>query len=101
MSRWFAVIRTRGPKWDFSRPMREQALWNEHATFTDGLEEAGLIRLAGPLDDVDTCRDVLLIMRGDSPEALEARLSQDPWTPADMIHTTRISPWQVLVGNLE
>ncbi|HEY1750069.1 MAG TPA: YciI family protein [Caulobacteraceae bacterium] len=99
MSQWYAVIRTRGPGWDFARPMREQPLWNEHAAFTDGLEAEGLIRLAGPLEDSD--QDVLLIMRGDSPEALEARLSQDPWCPADMIKTTRISPWRVLVGSLE
>jgi uncharacterized protein YciI len=63
----------------------------------DALEAEGLVRLAGPLEGGD---DVLLICRGDSPEAIEARLAQDPWTPADMLHTTRIAPWNVLVGAL-
>ena len=98
MSRCYAVIRTRGAKWDHQTPLREQALWHEHAVFTDGLEAAGLIRLAGPLEGGN---DVLLICRGDSPEAVEAKLAEDPWTIADMLHTTRISPWNVLVGAVE
>ena len=95
MTRLFAVIRTRGPKWDWGRALREQALWHEHAVDVDGLEEAGLLQLAGPLDGTD---DVLLICRGESAEVIEARLAEDPWTPADMLHTTRIMPWNMLVG---
>jgi uncharacterized protein YciI len=97
MPQWFAVTRTRGPKWDHDSPLRQQALWDEHARFVDGLEAEGLIRLAGPLEGES---DVLLICRGESAEAIEARLVQDPWTPADMLRTTRISPWNVLVGEL-
>lgn len=98
MSGLYAVIRTRGPKWDRQTPMREQALWREHAIFVDGLEADGVLRLAGPLEGGD---DVLIICRGESPEAVEARLAEDPWTAADMLHTTRISPWNMLVGALE
>jgi uncharacterized protein YciI len=56
-----------------------------------------VLRLAGPLEGGD---DVLLICQGESPEAVEARLTQDPWTGADMLHTTRISPWNMLVGEI-
>jgi uncharacterized protein YciI len=98
MSSLYAVIRTRGPKWDRQTPMREQALWREHAIFVDGLEAEGVLRLAGPLEGGD---DVLIICRGESAESVEARLAQDPWTGADMLHTTRISPWNMLVGELE
>jgi uncharacterized protein YciI len=98
MSQLYAVIRTRGPKWDRQAALRNQALWHEHATFTDGLQAEGVIRLAGPLEGGD---DVLLICRGASPEAVEARLAEDPWTGAGMLHTTRISPWNVLVGSLD
>lgn len=97
MSRLYAVIRTRGPKWDRQTPLREQALWSEHAVFVDGLQDEGVLRLAGPLEGGD---DVLMICTGDSAEAVEARLAQDPWTGADMLHTTRISPWNMLVGEL-
>jgi uncharacterized protein YciI len=98
MSQWFAVIRRRGPKWDHARPLRQQALWDEHAVFVDNLEAEGLIRLAGPLEGAN---DALLICRGESSEAIEARLAQDPWTPADMLYTARIAPWNVLVGSLD
>jgi uncharacterized protein YciI len=96
MTRLYAVIRTRGPSWDPQTPMREQALWQEHAVFIDGLVDAGVIRLAGPLEG----DDVLLIFRADSPEAVEATLAEDPWTGADMLRTIRLSPWNVLVGEL-
>jgi uncharacterized protein YciI len=95
MSQWFTVIRTRGPAWDHAAPLRAQRLWAEHAAFVDALEAEGVIRLAGPLDDGRG--DVLLICRGDSAEAVEARLAADPWPPA-MLATTRIAPWDVLVG---
>jgi uncharacterized protein YciI len=97
MSSLYAVIRTRGPKWDRRTPMRQQALWREHAIFVDGLEADGVLRLAGPLEGGD---DVLIICRGESAESVEARLAEDPWTRADMLHTTRISPWNMLVGEL-
>ena len=67
MRQWFAVLRTRGPKWDHATPLRQQRLWDEHATFTDGLEAEGLIKLAGPLEG---SLDVLLIVKGESAEAL-------------------------------
>ena len=97
MSQRFAVLRTRGPSWDRTTPLRQQTLWDEHATFTDDLEAEGLIKLAGPLEG---SLDVLLIVKGESREAVEARLAQDPWTPVDMLHTTWIRPWNVLVGAL-
>ena len=97
MERWFAVLRRRGPEWDHATPLRQQRLWDEHATFTDGLEAAGLIRLAGPLDGSD---EVLLICRGESAEAVEARLADDPWTP-DLLRTVWIRQWNKLVGSLD
>jgi hypothetical protein len=96
MSQWCAVLRTRGPKWDHSRPLREQALWDEHAAFTDGLEADGVIRLAGPLDGSD---QVLMIMRG-PPGEIERRLAEDPW-PSEVLRITWIRPWNVLVGALD
>jgi uncharacterized protein YciI len=98
MSHWFAVLRTRGPNWDHATPLRQQRLWDAHAAFMDALEAEGLVRLGGPLEG---STDVLLIARGESAEAIEARLVEDPWTPVDMLTTTWIRPWNVLVGELE
>ena len=97
MTRWFAVLRTRGPNWNHATPLRQQLLWDEHATFMDGLKAEGLVKIAGPLEG---SIDVLLIVRGESAAAIEARLVEDPWTPVDMLSTTWIRPWDVLVGAL-
>jgi hypothetical protein len=98
MTQWFAVLRTRGPNWDHQAPLRQQKLWDEHATFTDGLEAEGLIRLAGPLEG---SLDVLLIVKGESAEVIEARLAEDPWCRVDMLGASWIRPWNVLVGALD
>ena len=44
---FFVVLRRAGPMWDSSRPMEHQAQWGEHASFMDGLVEAGLLFSAG------------------------------------------------------
>lgn len=97
MSRWYAVLRRRGPAWNHGKGLREQALWNEHAAFTDDLEAQGVIRLAGPLGDSD---EVLLILRGDDADAVARRLADDPWPP-EMLATVWVRPWDVLVGELD
>jgi uncharacterized protein YciI len=98
MSDWFAVVRTRGVAWDESLSLREQALWDPHADYMDGVEAAGFIRMAGPLEGT---RDVLIIVRAESPEDAEARLAEDPWTASGHLRTVRIAPWNVLVGRLD
>ena len=52
----FYVVRLRrGGPWDWSRGMREQDGWDEHASFMDGLVDSGFILLGGPLEgDRDT-----------------------------------------------
>ena len=63
----------RGGPWDWSRDLREQDGWAEHARFMNGLVDDGFIVLGGPLEGdrevlhvVDACSE-----RGD-PRALRA-----------------------------
>jgi hypothetical protein len=48
---YFVVLRRSGPQWDPSRPLEEQADWPAHASFMDGLVDAGFVVLGGPLAD--------------------------------------------------
>lgn len=48
---YLAVTTVHGPKWDSSKPIREQAAWDAHASFMDSLVDEGFIVLGGPLDD--------------------------------------------------
>jgi hypothetical protein len=45
----FAVRPERGGPWDWSRDLREQDGWDEHARFMDSLVDDGFILLEGPL----------------------------------------------------
>jgi uncharacterized protein YciI len=91
---YYVVSREPGPGWDGARTMREQERWDEHAAFMDGLAEEGFIVLGGPLGDGTRVMHVVAAM--DEPE-IEARFAADPWTALDLLRTTSIEPWQILL----
>lgn len=93
----FAVIRTRGAAWRDDQPLEGQADWAGHAAFMNGLARAGAVILGGPLDGT---RDVLLIMRAGSAEAIHMRLAEDPWSAMDLLRVSRIDPWTLRLGSL-
>jgi uncharacterized protein YciI len=94
---YYAVIRERGGPWDFSRTLREQERWVEHAAFMEALVEDGFVVLGGPL--ADGVR-VLLIVDAESESEIEARLAEDPWTPMGMLRTLTIERWEILLRRL-
>jgi uncharacterized protein YciI len=90
----YAVRRRRGGPWDWSRDLREQAGWDEHARFMDDLVDAGFILLGGPLEGG---HDVLLIVDAESEEAIRERLAEDPWEASGMLRPVRVERWTVLL----
>jgi uncharacterized protein YciI len=77
--------------------MRQQRHWDGHAVFMDALAAEGFVVLGGPLGDGDVT--FLLIVDAESENAITARLATDPWTPAQLLRTTRIERWQILLGS--
>lgn len=74
----FHVVVTRsGPEWDPGKSLEEQSGWEAHAAFMDALVDEGFIVLGGPLEDE---RRVVHAVEADSPEAIRAKLSEDPWS---------------------
>jgi hypothetical protein len=98
MQRVFAVLRSRGPTWDDSRPLEAQADWDAHAAFMDALFEQRIAALVGPLEGT---RDALLILRASDTAEIHARLALDPWTISRLLVTKQISPWQLRLGSLD
>jgi uncharacterized protein len=96
----FAMIRQAGPGWDVSRSMRAQDGWPEHVEFMNGLEEAGLVVLAGPLGDGTPVYRAMLIFDADSERTVRARVEADPWTTLGVLTTVSVDRWEVLVGEL-
>ena len=91
---YFAVYRSWGTAWDRARPLREQQAWAEHAEFMDELYDEGFLVLAGPLRD-----GALLIVEAESEDTVHARLAEDPWSPMQMLSTTAVDRWDILVGD--
>lgn len=96
MARYVVRLRRGGP-WDWSRDMREQDGWDEHARFMDGLVDAGFILLGGPLAGD---RDTLHIVEAESEEAIRARLAEDPWAANGMLTPASIERWTILLNGL-
>ena len=95
MERVFAVLRSRGPAWDDSRPIEGQRDWAAHAAFMDDLFERRFAALVGPLEGT---RDALLILRASTADEVVERLARDPWTANGLLITKQISPWQLRLG---
>jgi uncharacterized protein YciI len=94
----FAVIRTRGPAFESSRPLEAQADWAAHAAFMNGLVRDGSVILGGPLEGT---AGVLLVMRAATADDARGRLSADPWTVQDLLRVSRILPWTLRLGSLD
>ena len=92
---YYTVIRECGENWDYSLPMRKQEKWDEHARFMDALADEGFIVLGGPLGDGGK---VLLIIKAESEQEIEARLADDPWTPMGLLRIAKVERWEILLG---
>ncbi|HEX9476763.1 MAG TPA: YciI family protein [Candidatus Dormibacteraeota bacterium] len=91
----FYVVRLeRGGPWDWSRDLREQAGWKEHAHFMDGLVDAGFILLGGPLEGE---RETLHIVEAESEAEIYERMAKDPWAANGMLRPVKIERWTVLL----
>jgi hypothetical protein len=88
----FLVVQRRsGPEWDPSRPLEEQSDWPAHASFMDGLVEAGFVTLGGPLADE---RRAVLVVEAESEDDVRATLARDPWSESHLRVDT-IDPWTI------
>jgi hypothetical protein len=97
MPRLFAVMRSRGPAWNHSLPLEQQADWPRHADFMNALFAEGFVLLGGPLEGTS---DVLLIIRPNDASEIHARLSADSWTGKDLLRIKQILPWTLRLGSL-
>ena len=88
---FLVVTRRSGPEWDAALPLEEQSGWAEHASFMDGLVEAGFVVLGGPLDDEHR---VALAVEAESEAAVRTTLARDPWSETHLRIDT-IAPWTI------
>ena len=94
----FVVRLERGGPWDFSRDMREQDGWDEHARFMDALVDDGFVVLGGPLEGG---RDVLHVVKAPSEREVRERFDEDTWHRNGMLRITSVEAWTVLLDGRE
>jgi hypothetical protein len=93
----YAVRERRGGPWDWARGLREQAGFDDHARFMDGLVETGFVLLGGPLEGD---REVLLVVSAFSAGAIRDRLGADPWLQDGTLSIVSIERWTILLDGL-
>jgi uncharacterized protein YciI len=91
---FFAVRVERGGPWDWSRGLREQDGFQEHARFMDALVDEGFIVLGGPLEGG---REVLHVICASSEDEVRTRLAEDNWAGNGMLTVKSVEPWTVLL----
>jgi uncharacterized protein YciI len=88
----------RGGPWDWSRDMREQDGWDEHARFMDDLVDNGSIILGGPLEgDSETMH----IIAAESEQVVRDLFATDPWWVNGMLTPVRIERWTIVLDSRE
>lgn len=88
---FLVVLRRAGPEWDPSKPMEEQAGWDDHAAFMDQLVDDGFLVLGGPLEDgVRTAHAV----EAESADAIREVLARDPWSESHLL-VDSIDEWTI------
>lgn len=88
---FLVLLRRSGPDWDPTRPLEEQSGWREHASFMDGLVDAGFLILGGPL--ADEVR-VAHVVEAESADTVQATLARDPWSGTHLVVET-VEPWTI------
>jgi uncharacterized protein YciI len=91
---FFAVRLERGGPWDWSRDLREQDAFEEHAAFMDSLVDEGFIVLGGPLDPG---HEVLHAIYAPSEDVVRQRLAEDNWHRNGMLTIKSIEAWTILL----
>ena len=89
MPTFHVVLLRSGPQWDAARPLEEQSDWAAHASFMDGLVDAGFVVLGGPLADEHR---VVHVVEAESEDAVRATLARDPWSETHL-QVEAIEPW--------
>ena len=95
MKTLFIVNQIRGTAWDATRPIRAQALWDEHAAYMDQLTADGFIVLGGPVGDPDG--EAMLVVNAADEESVHDKLVRDPWRVSGHLTVPEVQRWIIFL----
>jgi uncharacterized protein YciI len=93
----YIVRLRRGGPWDWSKGLRQQHGWDEHAAFMDGLVDAGFILLGGPVDGE---RETFHVVEARSEDEIRRRFAADPSAANGMLTPVAVERWTILLDGL-
>lgn len=93
----YVVESTAGTRRDLSKGTREQAHWDDHAEFIDGLVDDGFIALGGPFPDEG---GAMIVVRAESEDDVRARLASDPWYVNEILTLAGVHRWEIFIDEL-
>ena len=91
----WVVRNVRGGPYDFSRDMREQPQWKEHAAFMNALVDDGVVLIGGPLEGG---AETLLLCSAPTEDALRRRLGGDPWVCSGLLTARSVERMMVALS---
>jgi len=94
MKKTIAVFQHPGSRWNPDKPVREQAYWDDHARFMDGLFDAGAVILGGPFADGSGS---MVILATESVEAARTIFQKDPWAEQDVLVAAEVKEWTIFL----
>jgi uncharacterized protein YciI len=94
VSGYFLMRQRRGPAWDPEKRRREQAGWDDHVAFIEGLGDR--IAVGGPVDDVDG-EYVVLVVRAPDEHAARELFDEDPWM-GSILQLDAVERWTLWIG---
>jgi uncharacterized protein YciI len=92
--KYWLVRRKRGGPWDWSRDLREQDGWDEHADIMERWVDDGFIVLGGPLEGD---KEVVHVIDAPSEDAIHERFAEDNWEQDGKLSTVSIERWEILL----
>jgi uncharacterized protein YciI len=90
----FVVISSAGARRDLSKGAREQAFWDEHASFIDHLVEEGCILLGGPLPDEG---GAIIVVYAETEADVRTKLKDDPWYVNAVLNLESVKRWEIFI----
>jgi uncharacterized protein YciI len=95
---YWLVRRRRGGPWDWSRDLREQDGWDEHADIMERWVDERFIVLGGPLGGD---KEVVHVIDAPSEEAIHKKFAEDNWEQDGKLSTVSIERWEILLDGRE
>jgi uncharacterized protein YciI len=96
MARWVVRVRRGGP-WDWSKDMRQQNGWDDHAAYMDAIFDEGWLLLAGPLEGD---HGTMWVVEAETEDEIKSRMKEDPWSANGMLTPIKFERWDIVMDRL-